>query len=449
MQLMTRIAIAASGLALSGACLAQERVEAILEEIEAFPEDLIGEWKVGGRRFVVDAATKLDLDHPAEIGKLAEVEFVMRDGVAVAVEIEPQAFGPEFISDGPYVRWKNGETVEVRVFHQGRAVRHLHPVPAGEGATDLPVKAFGDRTVVVRRGGYEPPPATWDAPSRLLAISDIEGNHDTLLEFLEVAGVVDADGRWAWGDGHLLFNGDIVDRGHQVTETMWLIRRLDREAEAAGGRVHYVLGNHEAMVMAGDLRYIHLKYRFTSGRLATPYHELFGPHTEIGRWWRSCNGIVRVGPLLFVHAGYSPALDELDLDLDQINDMIRSRLGPPAWPDRTDLATSLTWHRHGPLWYRGYFDEHAAALGGKPTDAQLRSVLERHDAKHIVVGHTVVDDIRWLDDNRRLIGIDVHWRDDAEGEGLLLENGELWRVGIDGKRTRLEDAVEKIIGDPR
>jgi hypothetical protein len=50
-------------------------------------------------------------------------------------------------------------------------------------------------------------------PNRLLAISDLEGNHAALLAYLKGVGVVDAGGHWQWGDGHLLFNGDIVDRG--------------------------------------------------------------------------------------------------------------------------------------------------------------------------------------------------------------------------------------------
>ena len=35
-----------------------------------------------------------------------------------------------------------------------------------------------------------------------------------------------------------------------------LLMRLESEARAAGGAVHVVLGNHEVMNIAGDLRYV-------------------------------------------------------------------------------------------------------------------------------------------------------------------------------------------------
>ena len=271
-------------------------------------------------------------------------------------------------------------------------------------------------------------------PKRLLAISDLEGNYATLVAFLKANKVVDENGDWAWGDGHLVFNGDIVDRGDQVTEILWYIRMLEHQANAAGGHVHYILGNHETMVMAGDLRYIHPKYAATSKGLGHTYDALFGPNTDFGRWFRTRNTVTQIGPLLFVHAGYSPALEQLKLDPEKINQQIRTSLGPPKWPAQRDLTTELIWHQQGPMWYRGYFPQYAAQWGGLPTDEQLQEILARHQAKHIVVGHTVVDDIRWLDTNNRLIGIDVKWTDPSEGEGLLLEDGALYRVTMTGKK---------------
>ena len=68
--------------------------------------------------------------------------------------------------------------------------------------------------------------------------------------------VIDTDLTWSFGDGHLVIVGDVFDRGPNVTECLWLIYRLEQEASAAGGAVHFLLGNHELMVMRGDLRYL-------------------------------------------------------------------------------------------------------------------------------------------------------------------------------------------------
>lgn len=411
-----------------------QRPQEVLEVLEAFPEEMKGAWRVGGQTYLANDDTTFDLDHAATIGRLIEVEYIVQpDGTAIATEIEPQSFGPRDISDGPYVFWRDDGSAEIITFCAGEVRRDLRDDIGGSGETLALCNALPD--VFVDPTPPSVPQSSWAMPSRLLAVSDLEGNYDTLREFLRTNGVVDADHRWAWGDGHVVFNGDIVDRGHQVTEILWFIRNLQRQAEASGGRVHYVLGNHEAMILAGDLRYIHLKYRFTSGRLGMSYDELFGPSSELGRWFRSCNSLVRVGDLLFVHAGYSPTLDRLQLDMDTINDRVRARLGQrPSSSSRT-LEQHLAWHPQGPLWYRGYFDEPGGRYGGPPSDDQIKSILERHDASHIVVGHTVVGDIGWLDENKRLLGIDVDWSDDEEGEGLLVNpDGTLWRITLTGEQ---------------
>lgn len=412
----------------------------VLAELEEVPEGLIGTWRAGGRSYIANDKTEFDLDHPATVGRLVEIEFTERDGVAIAEEIEPQPFGPEALDDGPYVFWRDANTVEIVNFRDGKVTRETRTEITEP--IEYPHPHEGMPAIQLDPSAPTTPSSSWKAPSRLLAVSDLEGNHETFVRFLRNNGVIDEGGHWAWGDGHLVFNGDIVDRGDQVTEILWFIRGLEREAHEAGGRVHFVLGNHETMVMAGDLRYIHPKYQFTSDRLGIKYEDLYGPSTEIGRWFRTRNTIERIGNLLFVHAGYSPALDQLALELDPINQGIRSGLGPPAWPSREDLATRLIWHQQGPLWYRGYFEKYADQWGGLPTEEQLNSILTRHEVDHIVVGHTVVDDIGWLHDEEYLIGIDVKWSKAGEGEGLLLENGVLSRVDMDGKRRTL-DVVQR------
>ena len=355
---------------------------------------------------------------------------------AIALQNEAPAVHSEGVDDGPYVFWRDAETAVLLSCCDGDVVQTIveqitKPIQISPPCSPL-------TTIHLDPSPPQSPPATWDMPTRLLAVSDLEGNYDTFVRFLKANNVVDDEGHWDWGDGHLVFVGDIVDRGDHVTELLWYIRMLEREARAADGHVHYILGNHEAMVMAGDLRYIHPKYTATSKKLGHSYDALFGTSTELGRWLRTRNSIERIGPLLFVHAGYSPELDELKLEPEQINKRIQASLGPPKWPVRTELATSLGWHGQGPFWYRGYFKQYAEKAGGVPSDELLLKILNRHQAKHIVVGHTVVDDITWIDENNRIIGIDVKWSDPGEGEGLLIEDGTLLRVNMMGERLPFE-----------
>jgi hypothetical protein len=43
-----------------------------------------------------------------------------------------------------------------------------------------------------------------------------------------------------------------------------------------------------------------------------------------------------------------------------------------------------------------------------------------------------------LDETGTVIGIDVKWTEAEKCQGLLQQNGQLWRVTIDGKREKLE-----------
>lgn len=416
--------------------------------LESFDANLVGEWRVDGRTYVVEEGVDIPIAGPAPplgadppvAGQLVRIKYDLRDGTRFASWIQLLGIGPESVQDGPHLIWRDADSATMITMVDGEVIRTEHEELASGDELASPSRSVP----VVRIGSSATlPSASWPDAGRILAVSDLEGNRETFLEFLKGNDVVDDAGKWTWGDGHLVLNGDIVDRGSQVTELLWLIRRLEREAREAGGRVHYVLGNHESMVMAGDLRYIHPKYRFSTDRIGMSYEHLHGPESELGRWLRNHNSLVRVGPFLFVHAGYSPELDRLGLPLGQLNRAIKSGLGPPAWPAaaRADLQSGLIWHQQGPHWYRGYFPQHAERWGGRPTDEELAAILDRHGVKHIVVGHTVVDDVGWIDGRRELIGIDVAWDDPSEAAGLLFDREGIRRVDADGKTTFLDVPV--------
>ncbi len=66
------------------------------------------------------------------------------------------------------------------------------------------------------RGSHAPDTSYYPEPSRLIAISDIEGNFNALASFLQANKVVDLDLHWSFGTGHLVLVGDFVDRGNNV-----------------------------------------------------------------------------------------------------------------------------------------------------------------------------------------------------------------------------------------
>jgi len=412
---------------------AQNR-KVLFEEVKKRPITIAGEWLIGNKNMIVDSNSQIASASEIKTGSLAVTEYLEVGDKIYVTRMQPYPIRASEINDGPYVNWLDSQTAEIITIVNGKTSRlQIEKITEPRVIKQLTPRV---QLLTLDPTSPSPPKSEWGQPSRLMAISDLEGNYLNTVRFLENNKVIDKQGHWAWGEGHLVLVGDLVDRGQSVTELMWLIHRLEKEAIAAGGRVHYVLGNHEAMVMGGDLRYIHPKYLFTSTRIGISYDQLHGPSTEIGRWWRSKNGVTRVGDLLFVHGGYSPRLDSAKIEIEQLNRLIRAGL-PPQKSVGVTPATNPVGDMHGPFWYRGYFPKHAAAWDGLASADQLKQILNRHNAKHVVIGHTVVDQVGPIDDSGFVLGIDVKWADSKKCEGLLQENGTLYRVLINGQRQKL------------
>ena len=58
------------------------------------------------------------------------------------------------------------------------------------------------------------------------------------------------------GDLVVVQTGDILDRGDQEEEIFQLFQALQQQAQAAGGAVHVLNGNHELMNAYLDYRYV-------------------------------------------------------------------------------------------------------------------------------------------------------------------------------------------------
>ena len=156
--------------------------------------------------------------------------------------------------------------------------------------------------------------------SRVVALSDIHGQYPVARKLLLAHGVIDDDENWTYGDGHLVVVGDVFDRGDQVNAALWMLLHLQLQAEEAGGRVHFLLGNHETMIMEGDIRYVNERYLTTSGLLRTPYHDLYGPKTYLGQWLRSRPLTVKINDVVYVHGGFSRQVLKVIGGLREIND---------------------------------------------------------------------------------------------------------------------------------
>ena len=93
-----------------------------------------------------------------------------------------------------------------------------------------------------------------DAPpaaTAIYALSDVHGGYDRMVALLArhalIAGAppTPAAAQWTGGTAVLVVTGDLMDKGPSPLEAVDLLRALEPEAAAAGGRVVVTLGNHE------------------------------------------------------------------------------------------------------------------------------------------------------------------------------------------------------------
>jgi hypothetical protein len=192
------------------------------------------------------------------------------------------------------------------------------------------------------------------------------------------------------------------------------------------------------MVMGGDVRYMAPKYKAVAKLFGIPPEGLLGADTELGRWVRTRNALVRVGDLLFVHAGVSAPVASSKVDLAELNGTIRSVLGVPPTKIKDARNLALSWGYLGPLWYRGYFREFAVSFGPPPTVAELDQILENLGARTIVVGHTKVKRVTAMFGKRRVLAIDIPWTNVDNVRGILVTGDRIEVIDVRGRRSPLE-----------
>lgn len=270
---------------------------------------------------------------------------------------------------------------------------------------------------------------TFPMPDKLLAVSDIEGNFEKYFQLLTANNVMDSNYNWTFGQGHLVILGDLVDRGEYVTQCLWLTYYLENEATKYGGKVHYLLGNHEQMVLLGYNYYSALKYRFNCSKLRIDLSQLFSEQTVLGRWLRCKNSMVKIGDLIFVHGGISPSILQYDLSIEEINSIVRRDIDTQDY--KTDESLALLTEE-GILWYRGLV---ADILGNvKISEVELDKVLNAYSCRSFVIGHTPVDNVS-KDFNGKVIRLDVdHY---VNSSAFYIENGLQFICYNDGKRIKL------------
>ncbi len=207
---------------------------------------------------------------------------------------------------------------------------------------------------------YSASPYEFDTPERVVAFADVHGAFDDWTAMLKELNVIDDEFNWSGAKTHLVSTGDLIDRGPGSRAVVELLKKLESQAAEAGGAVHLVLGNHEVMVMTGDLRYVspaeyaafeddetqaerdalYAEYRkFNTGgedaevraafdmqypRGYVALKKAFSLDGELGSWLVKHPFVIRVNDKVYMHGGI--ASDASEKPLSELNTTMQGEL---------------------------------------------------------------------------------------------------------------------------
>jgi hypothetical protein len=335
-------------------------------------------------------------------------------------------------TDGPHVFYRGNRIIVKYVLRRDTGViaKTLHYDQKTDISLTCQVPETGDAFSFLLHEINREEPTNYATPARMLVLSDIEGNFLALKTMLLGAKVIDEKFNWTFGNGHLVLLGDFFDRGLSVTECLWLLYKLDAEAEAAGGKLHFILGNHEILNLQGNTTYVRRKYLKNAELIGEPYKRWYDQQTELGRWLRSKNAVEKIGEYVFCHGGISPELARTRLGLAEINRLVRQNLGLEYDAVVGDDAKSIFDLKTGIFWYRG-------AAKNLATPEEITAVLQYAGAKRMVVGHTLQPDLTVLY-NGRVICIDLYHEENLRQgfmKTLWLEDGYCYGLNSRGEKS--------------
>lgn len=304
-----------------------------------------------------------------------------------------------------------------------------------------------------------------------MAIGDLNGAYEALVEILRGTGLVNDDLAWRGGQDELVQVGDLFNRGGGALRALRLLLALQRQARRVGGRVTVLLGNHEVMTALGHEGYCtedeYLSFASPAERRAWPakvqralrrllrqrprgvvlpleprleawkiehvpgraaLRRALGPRGAIGKVLRALPVVYHSGGTLFVHAGLLPRWAELGAEgLQERARADWAAARGQLW--RLPKRTSLFRGADGPLWDR------SLVRAGAKARSDLERTLALFDVERMVVGHTQTASLPGGREGHisvlqrgRLIGVDVGLSESARSPrtALIIEGSRGW-----------------------
>ena len=351
-------------------------------------------------------------------------------------------------------------------------MRHTEPtIGSGRRAASALIALFAAAVSLLSAAQRGP---IFTGVDRVVAVGDLHGAYDNFVAILQDTKVkiLDDGLRWIGGKTHLVQIGDVLDRGPGARKIFDLIRRLEGEAEVAGGRVHMLIGNHEAIALMGlsfdyegavtveqfqsflperyrtekeaefrrragpdaDLSPLWDQLARTDLGAQSTYFEFLREH--YGRWIADHETAVKINGVVFVHGGFNEEYSRWPLE--RLNRAVSMEL-LGVMMNRPD-PPRIIFDTRGPLWYRDDADSNKSE---EIMAGEIGRVLINLEAKALVIGHTSSAGSRTLNLSRfgdRVWTIDTGIWEPFSGilGALIIEDGLFKPWGRENERQDMD-----------
>jgi len=240
-------------------------------------------------------------------------------------------------------------------------------------------------------------------PNRLVIIGDIHGDIKRFKNILLDAQIINNNIEWIAEPQNTIViqMGDQIDSLNRIEDNDWEVIEdiemlkftdlLDKIATAKGGRVISIIGNHEFMNILGNYTYVSAKSIANNEKRR---RELFKPNGQLSKILSNRPIIVKIGSLLFCHAGLKIShlfvLQKYNKDIFYLNKLWKTfaLTNNINNPEDSDIFSKIILDDDGILWTRSL-----------NVGEELNILLKYVNCNHMFVGHTVVDSIKFINNN--------------------------------------------------
>lgn len=254
--------------------------------------------------------------------------------------------------------------------------------------------------------GLATPTSLWPAQPRVVVMGDLHADIQAARQAFRLAGGTDENNAWIGGTLTIVQLGDMIGRSDDERQVLDFLFAVREQAEAAGGKVHLLVGNHEVMGARVDNQAVGLNpfpgYEDLTDLNLVDARLQFLPDYQKKRGAALMSGgpyakrfaklptVLQLGATVYVHGGVVPRWAEYGLDKinAEVSHWLFGSCGEPDSSLGVDDGDRVMWTRQ------------FSSLVDATDCAVLEQSLALLGAKRMIVAHTVQATITGYCDNK-------------------------------------------------